>query len=115
MPNQILNHKSKNNRKYDLIERTAKIGENIIEFSQSLSSTPINNPLISQIERSGTSIGANYTEADCANSRKDFFYKIGLCKKEAKETMHWLRMFAKANPTKKTTAEKFIKKLMSLS
>lgn len=53
-------------------------------------------PLINQIIRSGTSIGANYCEADCAESRKDFEHKLGLCTKEAKETKHWLRMITKA-------------------
>ena len=46
----------------------------------------------------GTSIGANYAEADGAESKMDFRHKIALCKKEAKETMHWLRLLAKANP-----------------
>ena len=54
-------------------------------------------PLISQIVRAGTSIGANYMEADAASTKKDFRHKISLCKKEAKETMHWLRMIAKAD------------------
>lgn len=41
-------------------------------------------------------MGGNYCEADCAESRKDFEHKLGICKKEAKETKHWLRMIAKA-------------------
>ena len=98
MTNQVQNPKSK---KYDLEERTAKFGEEIIEFVQSLSKDSINNPLISQLVRSGTSIGANYMEADGAESKKDFKHKIAICKKEAKETMHWLRMIAKANPLMK--------------
>ena len=61
---------------------------------------PINNNLVGQIVRSGTSIGANYMEADAAESKKDFKHKISICKKESKETKHWLRMIAKANPTK---------------
>jgi four helix bundle protein len=40
-------------------------------------------------------------EADGAESGKDFYHKIGICKKESKETMHWLRMIATANPAKK--------------
>jgi four helix bundle protein len=87
-----------NNRIYDLEERTAKFGEDLIEFTKKLEKNSINNPLISQVVRSGTSMGANYMEADCADSKKDFIYKISLCKKESKETCHWLRMIAKANP-----------------
>lgn len=81
---------------YDLEERTAKFGEAIIEFAKKIPKTDIAIPLIRQIIRSGTSIGSNYCEADCAESRKDFEHKLGICKKESKETKHWLRMIAKA-------------------
>ena len=96
MTNQIQNQNSKT--KYDLIERTALFGEDTITFALSLPVTSVNKPLISQVTRSSTSIGANYMEADAAESKKDFQHKIGLCKKESKETMHWLRMIATANP-----------------
>ena len=86
--------------KFDLEERTARFGEEIIDFTKTISNNAINNPLISQIVRSGTSIGANYMEADGAESKKDFRHKISLCRKETKETKHWLRMIAKANPAK---------------
>lgn len=89
-----------NDKKYDLEERTAKFGEDIIKFTKTLENNPINRPLMSQVVRSGTSIGANYMEADGAESKRDFSHKIALCKKEAKETKHWLRMIAKANPDK---------------
>ena len=85
-------------KKYDLEERTARVGEDIIEFVGSLMRNEVNRPLISQVVRSSTSIGANYMEADGAESKKDFFHKVALCKKEAKETKHWLRMISKANP-----------------
>ncbi|MBI4812315.1 four helix bundle protein [Candidatus Falkowbacteria bacterium] len=107
MSNQAPNQNNKN--KYDLIERTAKFGEDIIEFCKSLINTPINRPLVSQLVRSGTSIGANYMEADCAESKKDFRHKIGICKKESKETTHWLRMIAKANQDKKDECRKLWK------
>jgi four helix bundle protein len=83
---------------YDLEERTAIFGERIIELSRSLPEDRVNDVLVRQIVRSGTSVGANYMEADSAGSKKDFKYKIDLCRKEAKETKHWLRMIAKANP-----------------
>ena len=79
------------------MERTAKFGEKVIEFAQGLIENSVNKPLKSQIIRSATSIGANYMEADGADSKKDFLHKIGLCKRGSKETMHWLRMIAKAN------------------
>ena len=81
-----------NNSKYDLEERTAKFGESIIYFCRSIKEDTVNRPLISQLVRSGTSIGANYMEANSASSRKDFKNKIFICKKETQETKHWLRM-----------------------
>jgi four helix bundle protein len=90
-----------NDNKYDLEERTAKLGERIIDFVKTLPKNTINNELIKQIVRSGTSIGANYVEADGAESKKDFRHKIAICKKESKETKHWLRMIARANPNRK--------------
>lgn len=94
---------------YDLEERTAKFGEDIIEFAKKISKNVITIPLVSQLIRSGTSVGSNYCEADCAESRKDFEHKLGICKKEAKETKHWLRMIAKAEPTLKNDAKKLWK------
>jgi four helix bundle protein len=90
-----------NVRIYDLEGRTAKFGEEVIAFAMTLERNEINRPLISQLVSAGTSIGANYTEADGAESKKDFQHKIGICKKELKETKHWLRMISKANPQKK--------------
>jgi len=90
----------KTNKKYDLEERTAIFGENIIDFIRTLEKNDINRPLINQIVRSATSIGANYMEANGASSKKDFRNKICICKKETRETKHWLRMIAKANPEK---------------
>jgi four helix bundle protein len=92
---------SKEKKVYDLEERTARCGESIIDFVKTLPRNLINNQLISQIVRSGTSIGANYMEADGAESKKDFRHKIAIYKKESKETKHWLRMIERANPEKK--------------
>ncbi len=72
-----------NKNKYDLEERTAKFGETIIDFTKSLSLNTINKPLISQLVRSGTSIGANYMEADGAESGKDFKHKIAILQKRS--------------------------------
>ena len=84
-------------KEYDLDERTAKFGEDIIKFLKLLPNNNLNYPIINQLIRSATSIGANYMEADGAESKKDFRHKIALCKKEAKESMHWLRMVKVAN------------------
>jgi four helix bundle protein len=83
---------------YDLEERTAKFGESVIDFCRQVPEDSVTRSLISQVVRSGTSVGANYCEADDAVSRKEFMNKIGTCKKEAKETKFWLRMLVKAVP-----------------
>ena len=104
MTNKIKNPNDK--KTYDLEERTAKFGEEIIKFNKSLFISTVTKPLINQLVRAGTSIGANYMEADAANSKRDFNHKIALCKKEAKETMHWLRMISQAIPDKKNHCRK---------
>ncbi|MDP3012722.1 MAG: four helix bundle protein [Candidatus Subteraquimicrobiales bacterium] len=96
MTNQCQNPNVKN--KYDLTERTSEFGAGIIIFVKSIKENNINHPIINQLVRSATSIGANYMEADCAESKKDFIHKIGISKKEAKETTHWLHMLATAEP-----------------
>jgi four helix bundle protein len=82
----------------DLMERTARFGENIIRFAKRIPERPANNRLISQLVGAGTSIGANYCEADDSVSGKEFKQKIGTCRKESKETMFFLRMVAAAEP-----------------
>jgi four helix bundle protein len=80
------------NNKYDLGERTSKFSEEIIRLCKTLPVNLITTPLITQLIRSATSIGANYCEADNAESRKDFKHKITICNKEAKETKYWLKI-----------------------
>lgn len=90
--------------KYDLEERTSKFGGDIIRFCKTIRQDTISKPIINQLVRSATSIGANYMEANAASSKKDFKNKIFICKKEAQETMHWLRMITECEPDKKETA-----------
>ena len=85
-------------KKYDLEERTAKFGENIIKFCKKIKINKITERLIPQLVASGTSVGANYSEADDAESAKDFTHKIGICKKESREVKHFLRMTSVAVP-----------------
>jgi four helix bundle protein len=84
--------------KYDLAERTEKFGVSVIDFARLIPKDVVTLPLISQFVRSGTSMGANYCEADGAESKKDFKHKIGICKKESKETKYWLKIIMKAVP-----------------
>src|SRR6266498_1347362 len=68
---------------YDLEERTSRFGESIILFAKKIPWNPVNNRLVDQIVGSGTSVGANYCEADDGISRADFKHRISICRKEA--------------------------------
>lgn len=100
--------------KYDLEERTAKFGENIIRLCQQVPRGPITDPIITQLVKCGTSTGANYCEADDAESKKDFRHKIGICKKESREAKHFLRMLAVAVPQLKDKARELWKEAKEL-
>ncbi len=90
--------------RYDLEERTARFGKSIIDFVKTIPVNLITTPLIGQIVRSGTSVGANYMEADNSSSKRDFRYRVRICQRESKETKFWLRMLARAEPQLRDTA-----------
>jgi len=96
--------KNKKRNRYDLEERTAKFGEEIIKFSKKIPKTTESVPVISQLVKAGTSIGANYCEATEAESKRDFSHKISISKKEVKEVKHWLRMIVASEPKSKEEA-----------
>jgi four helix bundle protein len=83
---------------YDLEERTALFGEAIIDFLKRVPVNPITRRLIDQLSGAGTSIGANYCEADDAPSKKAFRNSIATCKREAREAKFFIRMIARACP-----------------
>jgi len=101
--------------KYDLEERTEKFGKETVAFCKSVVLTTISKPIISQLIRSGTSVGANYMEANGADSKKDFKAKISICKKEAKETMYWLKILLEVEPKKEEIANKLWQEAHELS
>jgi len=116
MTNEALSSNGKNIKpKYDLEERTVKFSENIIDFSKNIPKDLIARPLINQLVRAGTSIGANYSEADEANSKKDFINKIALSKKETKETKYWLRLIAHTFPNLKLEARELWQEAQELN
>ncbi len=94
----------KPDKPYDLEERTALFGEAIIAFAKTIPENAVTRRLIDQLVGAGTSVGANYCEADDAVSRKEFKQKIGYCKKEARETKFFLRMIVKAFPERRDAA-----------
>jgi len=86
------------NNDYNLEERLAKFAERIILLAKKLKQDAVNSRMIAQVIASSGSTGANYSEANEAESKKDFTHKVGIVKKELKETKHWLRLLACANP-----------------
>jgi len=89
-------------REYDLEERTARFGEAVIAFAKKVRKKPVALPLIAQMVKAGTSVGANYCEADEAISKRDFRKNIGTCRKESRESKHWVRMIVAAQPDLKS-------------
>ena len=83
---------------FDLEERTACFGEAIVQFAKKIPRSPANDRLVGQLVGCGTSVGANYCEANERVSKKDFRNTIGRCVKEAKETKYFLRLIAAAEP-----------------
>ena len=75
-----------------LEKRTREFAVQIIRLSTKLPNTPEGRVIRNQITKSGTSIGANYREANRARSRADFKNKIDICESEASETQYWLEV-----------------------
>ena len=90
--------------RFDLEERTALFGMQVIQFAKKIPDNAVNHRIIGQLVGAATSVGANYCEADEAVSKKDFRHKISICRKEAKETKYFLRMAVTAEPSLKNNA-----------
>lgn len=84
--------------KFDLEERTAVFGEQVVLFARKVKLDEVTRPIVSQLVRSANSVGANYIEANDADSKKDFCYRIGVARREAKESRLHLRMLVAACP-----------------
>jgi four helix bundle protein len=90
--------KDQNSKQYDLEDRTLEYGKRIIKMAKALPKNTINFKLIDQVIRSGTSMGSNYREANETETKKDFKYRLRICRKEGKETVYWLQLIIEANP-----------------
>ena len=82
------------NAEKDLPERTKSFARRIIRLFVALPREPVAQILGKQVLRSGTSVGANYREADRARSKAEFISKIGDCLKEADGTLYWLELLS---------------------
>lgn len=80
------------NRAFDLEDRTIKFSQEIVSFCKTHQKNKLIQPLLLQLIRSASSIGANYVEANNSCSKKDFRNKIYICKKESQETKYWLKV-----------------------
>jgi four helix bundle protein len=110
----VAENASDRDKPWDLEERTAQFGEAVIDLLRKIPSKPLTYRLISQLVGASTSVGANFCEADEAVSRRDYKYKICTCKKEARESKHFLRMIARASPENKEEARKLWKEAKEL-
>ena len=84
-------------KKYDLEDRTLEFSKNCIDLCKSLTKDTINIELIRQLIRASSSIGANYREANDTITKKDFYHRIGICRREAKESKYWLELLLHSN------------------
>jgi len=91
--------------KSNLSDRTLKFAKEIIYLCKELPKNTVDAELAKQLARSGTSIGANYREANDALSRKDFLHRLRISRKEAKETWYWLELIIESKPGFKSKVE----------
>jgi len=89
-----------------LEKRATDFGVEVIVFCKTIKITPISLPLVGQVVRSASSVGANYREANQAASKKDFRNKIKICQKEASETKHWLQLISSLDDSYKESCSK---------
>ncbi|MCX6908545.1 MAG: four helix bundle protein [Verrucomicrobia bacterium] len=78
----------------DLRDRTKAFALRIIRMFSALPKTEDARVLGKQVLRSGTSVGANYREAQRSRSKAEFIAKIGDCLKELDESAYWLELLA---------------------
>ena len=106
--------KVQNTKRYDLEERTLDFAKRILHLAKSLPKNQINFKLIDQFVRSGASVGANYREANETETKKDFQFRIRICRKEAKETYYWLLLIVESNPEFKKRVESLLQESQEL-
>jgi four helix bundle protein len=90
-------HQIQNSRQYDLEERTLTFSKRIVDICKKVEKNTVNFKITDQLIRSGTSVGANYREANETDTKRDFLHRIRIAKKEAKETTYWLKLLKHAN------------------
>jgi four helix bundle protein len=84
-------------RTFDLEERTTKFAEAVIDFLKPIPEGPKTNRLIDQLLGASSSTAANYCEADDSMTRKEFRHRIGICRRESRESKLHLRLLARSH------------------
>jgi len=92
-----MNDEGKNREPKDLLVRTKEFALRVIRLYSALPKSTEAQVLGKQVLRSGTSVGANYREANRARSKAEFIAKIGGCLKELVETAYWLELLAESS------------------
>ncbi|HYK09077.1 MAG TPA: four helix bundle protein [Candidatus Eisenbacteria bacterium] len=101
-------------KKFDLEERTLQFSKDLLFVLKKIPKTSINIPLINQVIRSGTAIGANYIEANDSLGTKDFVMRTKIARKEAKETLYWLNLLLNVNEEFMDEINKLLKECVEL-
>ena len=91
-------------RVYDLEERTARFGEAVIDFAKTIPQNPVTNRIITQLVGAALVLALTTSKLTTQFSKKEFLKSIGTCRKEARETKHFLRMIVRAVPELKLQA-----------
>jgi len=105
--------------KIDIRDRAKKFGIRIIELVRKLPKDLAGQEIGRQIIRSGTSIGANLEEADASPTRNDFFNKVSISYKEARESRYWLEIILESrminNPSNVTELKSLVTEAIEMS
>ncbi len=107
-------YKSKSSFKQEFKKRCYNFSINILKFSENLRNKRINWPIIDQLVRSATSIGANVVEGGNSTSKKEFINYFQIALKSASETLYWLSIVKEVNNDNKDNAESLIKECSEL-
>ncbi|MEO8769858.1 MAG: four helix bundle protein [Ferruginibacter sp.] len=91
-----------------ILEKSYAFSLRIVKLFAHLKKQKVERSLLTQLLRSGTSIGANIEEAVGAQSQSDFIHKLSIAYKEARETSYWLRLLKDAGIIEKKLCESFL-------
>ncbi|PJE69181.1 hypothetical protein COU96_01115 [Candidatus Shapirobacteria bacterium CG10_big_fil_rev_8_21_14_0_10_38_14] len=100
------NNSIKNERIFDIHKRIYNFVIRVINLTKALPKNTQNKPLIDQIIRSASSMGANDQEADGSITKKEFVHSYNVVRREGKETLYWLSLIADTNPNFASRMEK---------